>query len=161
MYTKIFFRGSDTLKFLQGLCTNDVNELEKTGKSIAAAFLTPKGRVLATAILHYICAKDSEKRLVIETDDFYTAALEQHLKRFKLRSKVSIKLSEMEKFFVPQIPTTERVNLFEDFNENGLIHHVDDPRISGFGSIALHESTGLYFLVQFFKILIFIASSYF
>ena len=34
--------GTDVKKFLQGVCTNDVNKLKNHGDCIAAAFLTPK-----------------------------------------------------------------------------------------------------------------------
>ena len=34
--------GTDVTKFLQGVCTNDVNKLKNHGDCIAAAFLTPK-----------------------------------------------------------------------------------------------------------------------
>lgn len=36
------YSGTDVTKFLQGVCTNDVNKLKNHGDCIAAAFLTPK-----------------------------------------------------------------------------------------------------------------------
>ena len=36
--------GRDAIKFLQGICTNDVTHLNVHCDCVAAAFLTPKGR---------------------------------------------------------------------------------------------------------------------
>lgn len=91
---RIFYRisGVDSRKFLQGICTNDVNKLDKHGDCIAAAFLTPGGRIVADALLYNV-----ENNIVIETHSSLGNSLDRYLRVYKLRSKVTIeKLDELK-----------------------------------------------------------------
>ena len=81
------FSGKDTIKFLQGLCTNDLNNFNEECK--AAAFLTPKGRIMTGALLYKHSRADNASVLV-ETHCQHSTALVAYLKQFKLRSKVTI-----------------------------------------------------------------------
>mmetsp|Transcript_19816 Transcript_19816/g.28315 ORF Transcript_19816/g.28315 Transcript_19816/m.28315 type:complete len:378 (-) Transcript_19816:3026-4159(-) len=130
--------GPETSKFLQGLCSNDVSQLKVTGDSLAVAFFNPKGRILATAILHYfkptIGENDTihnEEHIVIETSDFYMKTLAQHLPKFKLRSKVKISTAQVEVLFSPHIPLSP-IALPVIPIENYFLSSLD-PRIPNFG----------------------------
>ncbi|MGY8796992.1 MAG: hypothetical protein ACKVJN_18090 [Woeseiales bacterium] len=50
MYKHITVSGADAVEFLQGQLTQDVNQLERTGK-LSAALCNPKGRVICTLTL--------------------------------------------------------------------------------------------------------------
>jgi len=45
----LHIHGSDTVKFLQGIFTNDLHKLQSNGDVLYGAFLTHKGRILADA----------------------------------------------------------------------------------------------------------------
>eukprot|EP01035_Chromulina_nebulosa_P035941 gene35941-48348_t len=101
--------GSDKFKFLQGLCSNQVSLLKETKSSIAAAFFTNKGRVLAPALLHFHGrvreGEDGDGEdggsILIDSAPYYQSELEQHLRRFKLRAKVSIRRIATDRYFMP------------------------------------------------------------
>lgn len=48
----IRFTGRDVLTFLQALVTNDVSGLRAEGAGVAAAYLTPQGRMIGNLLLH-------------------------------------------------------------------------------------------------------------
>eukprot|EP00126_Sphaerothecum_destruens_P014242 Sdes_comp24548_c0_seq1m22416 len=48
----ISLQGADTLKFLQGLITNDVNTLSSSNPLIYTGFLQHKGRLLCDALMY-------------------------------------------------------------------------------------------------------------
>ena len=62
--------GPDTVKLLQSLCTNDVSRWwnERDTKSLATAFLSTKGRILADCILHAPLVTDAEPRVLLDCD---------------------------------------------------------------------------------------------
>ncbi len=76
--------GDDRVAFLQGLVSNDVTEATP-GRAVWAALLTPQGKWLAD----FFIQADGE-RLLLDCQRAQTAALEQRLSRFRLRSKVTI-----------------------------------------------------------------------
>ena len=78
--------GNDVGKYLQGLTTNDIRPLEEQGSSIYTAFLTAKGRILADAHL----VKTSDASIQVDCHEECADDLLRHLRRYKLRSKVTI-----------------------------------------------------------------------
>lgn len=77
--------GADSRKLLQGLTTASVDELEG-GKPLYTTFLNAQGRVLAAGFL----LPAREGGVVVDVDAGVAGLLAEHLKRYKLRSKVSI-----------------------------------------------------------------------
>lgn len=80
--------GEDRVAFLQGLVSNDVS-LAAPGRAVFAALLTPQGKWLAD----FFILSDGE-RLLLETEAAGAAAMAQRLSRFKLRSKVALRVAE-------------------------------------------------------------------
>ena len=78
--------GRDTRKLLQGLVTSDVTALEEGGQPQHTAFLAHNGRMLFDAFL--IPGHDAGSVLV-EAEAAAIPALAAHLRRYKLRSKVT------------------------------------------------------------------------
>jgi len=78
-------RGGPTLKFLQSLCTSDVETL-KPSVLQPTAFLTNKGRILADAFLQRL----NDEEVLIDVAASQRAALTKHLKMYKLRMKLEI-----------------------------------------------------------------------
>ena len=80
--------GPDRVAFLQGLVSNDVEQVA-SGRAVWAAFLTPQGKWLAD----FFILADGE-RLLLDVERAQAAMLVQKLSRFRLRSKVT--LSELD-----------------------------------------------------------------
>lgn len=80
--------GEDRVTFLQGLVSNDVS-LAAPGRAVFAALLTPQGKWLAD----FFILSDGE-RLLLETEAAGATAVAQRLSRFKLRSKVALRVAE-------------------------------------------------------------------
>lgn len=80
--------GEDRVGFLQGLVSNDV-ALAEPGRAVFAALLTPQGKWLAD----FFILTDGE-RLLLETEAAGAAAVAQRLSRFRLRSKVALRVAE-------------------------------------------------------------------
>lgn len=80
--------GEDRVTFLQGLVSNDVS-LAAPGRAVFAALLTPQGKWLAD---FFILAEG--ERLLLETEAAGAAAVAQRLSRFRLRSKVALRIAE-------------------------------------------------------------------
>lgn len=89
----ISLKGSQTVcsDFLQGLVTNDMDELTKNGQnSIYTFFLDNKGRVLFDAHIYAHTQPDSDESYLIECDKEVQGLLLRHIKKFKLRNKFKI-----------------------------------------------------------------------
>lgn len=131
-------QGRDSVKLLQGICTNDVTDLGAQGDCIAAAFLTPKGRVLADALIYNVTATDSdpsESHLVIETHESMSKGLTKFLTMYRLRSKATIKMSE-------DYQTVVTLPGHEKKQEKGNLS-VQDPRGRTLGNLSLcHAPSG-------------------
>ena len=126
---RIFYRvsGVDSRKFLQGICTNDVNKLDKHGDCIAAAFLTPGGRIVADALLYNV-----ENNIIIETHSSLGNSLDRYLRVYKLRSKVTIETLELKCLLeVNDISTTD---LQELVKSHGAMVGAVDPRTNEMGT---------------------------
>jgi tRNA-modifying protein YgfZ len=83
----IALAGEDRISFLQGLTSNDVTQAAP-GQALWSALLTPQGRYLAD---FFIIAED--ERLLLECERAQAEMIEQKLRRFKLRSKVSLEIT--------------------------------------------------------------------
>ena len=87
-------QGSDSMDFLQGLMTNDVQHLEQQ-PSIYSLFLNTQGRILFDT---FVVKNDSEgHELLIDCDHHVAGRLVKHLKMFKVRRKLDISLQEHQK----------------------------------------------------------------
>jgi len=85
------FSGVDAKKFLQGLCTNDMHNLKNPGDALAAALLTPKGRILAPIIIYLKSSAESGDNILVEVHKKSVAEIQRYLTMYRLRSKVTIK----------------------------------------------------------------------
>ncbi|TGZ84699.1 Aminomethyltransferase folate-binding domain-containing protein [Ascodesmis nigricans] len=98
----ILLQGPDVPKFLQGITTINVPNI--TGnKGVYCAFLNSKGRVLFDTFLYpaahsSLIPSSADPAFIIEADVASTPSLLTHLKRYKLRSKFTIRALEPEKF---------------------------------------------------------------
>lgn len=76
--------GEDRVGFLQGLVSNDVNDV-RPGHAVWAALLTPQGKYLADFFIF-----DDGARLLLDAEAATVAMLSQRLTRYRLRSRVAI-----------------------------------------------------------------------
>ena len=76
--------GDDRVSFLQGLVSNDVEEVAP-GRAVWAALLTPQGKWLAD----FFILSDGG-RLLLDCEAGQAAMLAQRLSRFRLRAKVAV-----------------------------------------------------------------------
>ncbi len=99
--------GADSLAFLQGIVTNDMEKVSST-KAIYAAILTPQGKYL-----HDFFVTKAKDRYLIDCPISQTAELTKRLKMYRLRADVEID-DQSEQHRVLSI-----VN-HDDLNEFGL-----------------------------------------
>ena len=79
--------GKDPKTFLQGLCTNDILKIQPN-ISFPTLFLNTKGRIVADCIIYN--KTETPDSLIIEVHPKLQANLLNHLKLYKLRSKVTL-----------------------------------------------------------------------
>lgn len=85
-------RGHDASHFLQGLTTQNIPS-QKTSSCFYSAFLNASGRVLHDVFIYPDAdAGKKEPGFLIEVDANEVEALARHLKRYKLRAKVGIRV---------------------------------------------------------------------
>ena len=121
----------DTKKFLQGLCTNDINKLSEKENCMPASLLTNKGRIFANTILYYISKdSDSSPRVILELHKDSCSEVQRYLTMYRLRSKVAIKPLPWSCNFIPGSTVSNTNNAAE------IISFVD-PRMVGFGTRVL------------------------
>lgn len=85
------FRGPDAGRFLQGQVSNDVERLRAT-PALLAGLHDPQGRVLA--VLRLVALEENDLLAVLPRE--LAPVIQRHLKRFVLRSKVTIDLADAE-----------------------------------------------------------------
>ena len=126
---RVFYRvsGIDSKKYLQGICTNDVNKLDKHGACIAAAFLTPGGRIVADALLYNV-----DENIVIETHSLLGNSLDRYLRVYKLRSKVTIEKLDLQCQL--GLDDLSRADIAEVAKSYGAIVGAVDPRTNDMGT---------------------------
>lgn len=94
--------GEDRVGFLQGLVSNDVNDV-RPGHAVWAALLTPQGKYLADFFIF-----DDGARLLLEAEAAQAALLVQRLTRYRLRSRVAIAPAPLEVYVAwDGVPDTE------------------------------------------------------
>ncbi|MCI2974964.1 MAG: hypothetical protein MP439_02680 [Ferrimicrobium sp.] len=81
--------GADTIKFLQGQLTNDLNQVD-VHNPLIAAICTPEGKLVTIVRFEIL---DPERVRLITYREHLTALLER-LTRFKLRVKISFEVEE-------------------------------------------------------------------
>jgi folate-binding protein YgfZ len=134
--------GPDGAALLQGVVTNDVRQLA-VGAAQACAFLNPKGRMVAEAILH----RTGTERILVDTDAALAPRIAKLLQTAKLRKNVDI------------ADASQRVAVWAAFgadNHNDALKHamaaasennnaplaaVTDPRWSRLGARILLHAT--------------------
>lgn len=128
-------RGTDTKKFLQGLCTNDVTAMSNSD-CIAATFLSTKGRVLADTFLHYSTNEYGVPKMLIETHSVHADAIKRLLSVYKLRSNVTISSqTNMKSIFIHGSNLTDQLEVAVRSNS---IAYAADPRVEGLGVRAIY-----------------------
>lgn len=121
----ISLSGPDTVKFLQGLITNDVHA--GRDEPFFAAFLDSRGRVLWDVFVWVypeLLAEKGTWSCHIEVDASEVEALRKHLKRHKLRSKVAIELVPEEGLGV----WAAWGQAHQSINSQAIIAELPDPR---------------------------------
>ncbi|GBQ27058.1 glycine cleavage system protein T [Acetobacter estunensis NRIC 0472] len=117
----IAIRGEDRVKFLQGLVSNDVTEVEP-GKAVWAALLTAQGRWKAD---FFIFADPDEPCLLLDCAASQVEMIVTTLSRFRLRADVTIQPTRLVVHAawgaLPDTMTTENAIL------------APDPRLPGAG----------------------------
>lgn len=78
--------GADSRSFLQGLISQDVDQVSET-QAAYGAFLTPQGKYL-----HDFCLAGIDDRLILDGEQGRASDLVARMARFKLRAKVEITL---------------------------------------------------------------------
>jgi len=132
-------RGADTIPFLQGLVTNDVNILKSEDRcSLFAFFLNHQGRIVFDTILY----KESGDSLLLECDSDLTQTLVSHLKKFRLRKKVEIEAASDLKLCVvwdcsEKSEGKENFGLLREDLKRQAIMYCQDPRLKTAGKIFL------------------------
>ena len=89
-------KGRETVKFLQGLVTNDVESFHEDAerKAMYAFFLNASGRTLYDVFFYKHEGSVEVPAFILECDLHGIPDLAKHLKMFKLRAKVEISLAE-------------------------------------------------------------------
>ncbi|CAG8731049.1 6507_t:CDS:2, partial [Dentiscutata heterogama] len=84
--------GEDSVKFLQGLITNHMPLIQSGGDGFYSAFLSPIGRVLYDTFVHpkNVGTAFPHPIYLVECDSRIVSELIKHMKKYVLRSKVSI-----------------------------------------------------------------------
>jgi folate-binding protein YgfZ len=127
----ISLSGPDAAKFLQGLITNNVDA--HPSSPFYCAFLSARGRVLWDAFIWVLPAK--EWACYIEVDSEEADSLMKHLKRHKLRSKITIaSVPENEIGVWSAWGFTE-----SQLQDDSLISSFLDPRAPDFGVRCLFQ----------------------
>ena len=81
----LYINGSDSVKYLQNLISNDIEKVNES-KSCFASLLSPQGKFL----FDFIVVKHKDG-FFLDCDGSSTKDLIEHLSKYKLRSKVEIK----------------------------------------------------------------------
>jgi folate-binding protein YgfZ len=128
--------GKDRASFLHGLVTNDVKRMTP-GQGCAAAFLTPKGKLLAECVV--LC---EEERLVLDTPPELAATVETLLRKYLVFNDVTI-ANETEETHVFHVAGDAAGNVVEDSLRRS-IGHGEATRLPG----NLHASVAAQFTFE-------------
>jgi folate-binding protein YgfZ len=97
--------GPDAASFLDGLCTQAVERIER-GTGVVGLFLDSKAHIVAPAVLHRMAdaawtnprtneSDDSAPRILVETLPELVEPLRAHLARYRLRAKATLEPVEL------------------------------------------------------------------
>jgi len=142
----IEIKGPDSPDFLQGLVTNDVNHLEPADngeallrRSLYTMFLNTGGRVLYEGIL----VSGAADSFLLDCDAGLVDKVLKHLKMYKLRKKVQLKILpdyETWALFDTRTPTADQSlsSVAQDFKDLGILQDecaycTSDPRVKALG----------------------------
>ena len=104
----IRIKGQDSAKFLQGMITNDLAQLENEDCNVMfSMFLNSQGRVLYDALLYSVPYENSE--YFLEVGSAAVEGIVKVLKMYKLRAKVEF------------VDASSEVDVWAMFSESGLI----------------------------------------
>ncbi len=156
----IFIRGNDAENFLQNIITNDIKKVTNSN-SIFAALLTPQGKYLNEFFI--IKHKDG---FLLDCNESSTNNLRENLSKYKLRSKVEIKVVSSE--YAIGIINSEK---FKDLqieldNEKNTIYFREtpiflDPRNDELGARIFSKLENFYLTIKKLKLEIIDSSEYY
>ncbi|XP_066264845.1 putative transferase CAF17 homolog, mitochondrial isoform X1 [Branchiostoma lanceolatum] len=135
--------GSDTVPFLQGLITNDMESLNIENRTLYTMILNVQGRVLYDILLYNLqTSPAAPPSLLLECDQSVVPALIKLLKMYKIRKKVDISSVGDEYSVWALLPGTSDPPVF--VSDTGM--SVTDPRIPDLGNrVVLKCGTNLVF----------------
>lgn len=121
---------------MQGLITNDVQQLKTVGDVLPAVLLTTKGRVLAPSILYLKSTADTGDSILVELHKKNLSEIQRYLTMYRLRSKVTIKPIDLQ--------CTMQLRPIE--SESTHLISTVDPRYHALGTRVLENKTGWWHL---------------
>eukprot|EP00057_Strongylocentrotus_purpuratus_P008123 XP_011662597.1 PREDICTED: putative transferase CAF17, mitochondrial [Strongylocentrotus purpuratus] len=129
-------KGRDAQDLLQGLMTNDVQQLNggEGQEVIYSMFLNKQGRVLYD-VMCYQWSKDPEgdtQSYLLECDSAISQELHKHLKLYRIRKKVDITSLDSE-YHVWSIFSPGPTPPPSPGSKSGPSHFFTDPRVKGLG----------------------------
>ncbi|XP_041351566.1 putative transferase CAF17 homolog, mitochondrial [Gigantopelta aegis] len=127
--------GPDSVNFLQGLLTNDVNLLGSDRPVQYSMMLNAQGRVLYDLILYL---KDS--KIFIECDAQVRDEFIKTIKKYKIRKKVEINKVDGE-WMLQAVVTSSLKGNSASPTWNESVFCVTDPRVKDFGWRLIHHSS--------------------
>lgn len=132
----IALTGNDAPRFLQGLTTANIRTSLLPSQGFYGAFLNAAGRVLHDVFIYPASGQDPEgksedkdTRFLIEVDAREVERLAAHLKRFKLRAKVTVRVPEEGEYGVWALWGDEQLAKRWPSNQIGC----EDTRAPGMG----------------------------
>ena len=156
----ILISGNDAENFLQNIITNDIKKVTNSN-SIFAALLTPQGKYLNEFFI--IKHKDG---FLLDCNESSTNNLRENLSKYKLRSKVEIKVVSSE--YAIGIINSEK---FKDLqieldNEKNTIYFREtpiflDPRTDELGARIFSKLENFYLTIKKLKLEIIDSSEYY
>lgn len=127
-------KGRDSVKFLQGLVTNDVESFhsDEERKTLYAMFLNASGRTLYDVVFYKHEDSGDVPTFFLECDLNAIPDLTKHLKMFKLRAKVDIYHAEDYEPWV-MFSASGVVDLKDASNSSDIPVFEKDPRLEQLG----------------------------
>ena len=156
----ILISGNDAENFLQNIITNDIKKVTNSN-SIFAALLTPQGKYLNEFFI--IKHKDG---FLLDCNESSTNNLRENLSKYKLRSKVEIKVVSSE-YAIGIINSEKFKDLQIDLdNEKNTIYFREtpiflDPRTDELGARIFSKLENFYLTIKKLKLEIIDSSEYY
>lgn len=128
-------RGRDTGAFLQGLVTNDVDQVASGSReALYCHLLNLQGRTMFDVILYRLLESQEEPTILVECDATLLDDVRKHLKIYKIRRKVDISLCpDLSVWAV--LPPEDSAETSSDIAANGknVLVCTQDPRTDAMG----------------------------